>query len=60
MYYIYIICFWRVLQPLSIAHWLQHATVTEDVIIILDPDCAFVEPSLLDVEEGSPVGNQVL
>ena len=46
------------LQPLSVAHWLQTTTVTEDVIIILDPDCAFIEPSLRAVDEGSPIANQ--
>ena len=45
-------------KPLSITHWLQTTKVTEDVIIVLDPDCALVHPITTPVEEGRPQANQ--
>jgi hypothetical protein len=31
-------------KPLSLQHWLENAKPTEDVVIIVDPDCYFVRP----------------
>ena len=31
-------------KPLSLMHWLENAHPSEDVIIIVDPDCYFVRP----------------
>jgi len=42
-------------KPLGIAHWLQTTKVEEDVIIILDPDCAIIEKAEFPVEEGAPI-----
>ncbi|KAJ1495273.1 hypothetical protein T484DRAFT_1763382 [Baffinella frigidus] len=55
-------------KPFSIMRWLEEAPPTEDVVVVVDPDCLFVgkldtvveEGSPLDivVEEGSPVAQQ--
>ncbi|KAJ1485685.1 hypothetical protein T484DRAFT_1792792 [Baffinella frigidus] len=45
-------------KPLAITHWLQTAKVTEDVIIVIDPDCALISPITSPVVEGKPQANQ--
>jgi len=42
-------------KPLAITHWLQTTKVEEDVIIIMDPDCAYISKVDYQVEEGMPV-----
>ena len=32
---------------------------TEDIVIVVDPDCMFVKPMDIVVEQGSPVAQQV-
>jgi hypothetical protein len=38
-------------KPLSITHWLQTTQVKEDVIIVADPDCAYINKMDYPVEE---------
>ena len=45
-------------KPLSITHWLQTTDVKEDVIIIADPDCAYINKLDYPVDEGSPIATQ--
>jgi hypothetical protein len=40
-------------KPLSITHWLQTTQVKEDVIIVADPDCAYINKMDYPVEEVS-------
>jgi hypothetical protein len=39
----------------AIDHWLRNAKPTEDVIIVVDPDCMFVSKLEVMVEEGAPI-----
>jgi len=45
-------------KPLSITHWLQTTEVKEDIIIIIDPDCAYINKMDIQVDEGAPVSTQ--
>jgi peptidyl serine alpha-galactosyltransferase len=45
-------------KPLSITNFLRSGDVTEDVVVILDPDCCLMRPLDIPVEEGSPVAQQ--
>ena len=49
-------------KPLSLMHWLQNAKPTEDIVIIVDPDCMFVRPFAMQdiVEEGKPIAMKAL
>lgn len=45
-------------KPWSVQRWLEDEKPTEDVIMIIDPDCMFVTKMELVVEEGSPIAQQ--
>eukprot|EP00291_Cryptomonas_curvata_P003363 CAMPEP_0172179868 /NCGR_PEP_ID=MMETSP1050-20130122/16874_1 /TAXON_ID=233186 /ORGANISM="Cryptomonas curvata, Strain CCAP979/52" /LENGTH=371 /DNA_ID=CAMNT_0012852833 /DNA_START=1 /DNA_END=1114 /DNA_ORIENTATION=+ len=45
-------------KPSAVNHWLRKARPTEDVIIVVDPDCMFIRPLDIVVEEGSPIAQQ--
>ncbi|EKX36882.1 hypothetical protein GUITHDRAFT_116905 [Guillardia theta CCMP2712] len=45
-------------KPWAIHRWLQDAEPTEDVILIVDPDCMFLSRMEFMVEEGAPVAQQ--
>ena len=45
-------------KPLSITHWLQTTDVKEDIIIVADPDCAYISKLDYAVDEGSPIATQ--
>jgi hypothetical protein len=42
-------------KPAALKAWLQEEPPSEDVVLILDPDCIFLEPLAGSVSRGSPV-----
>mmetsp|Transcript_14995 Transcript_14995/g.32563 ORF Transcript_14995/g.32563 Transcript_14995/m.32563 type:complete len:243 (+) Transcript_14995:2-730(+) len=44
-------------KPLALSHWLANAVVKEDVIVLIDPDCAFINKLEVPVVEGYPIAN---
>jgi len=45
-------------KPSAVAHWLAQAQPTEDVVLVIDPDCMFVSRMEVVVEEGAPIAQQ--
>jgi len=45
-------------KPSAIEHWIREANPKEDIVILIDPDCMFVSPMNIVVEEGAPVAQQ--
>mmetsp|Transcript_53170 Transcript_53170/g.140548 ORF Transcript_53170/g.140548 Transcript_53170/m.140548 type:complete len:406 (-) Transcript_53170:1459-2676(-) len=45
-------------KPAAIMHWLENSKPTEDVVVIIDPDCMYVSPLEIIVDEGFPVAQR--
>eukprot|EP00291_Cryptomonas_curvata_P007075 CAMPEP_0172183900 /NCGR_PEP_ID=MMETSP1050-20130122/19262_1 /TAXON_ID=233186 /ORGANISM="Cryptomonas curvata, Strain CCAP979/52" /LENGTH=252 /DNA_ID=CAMNT_0012857609 /DNA_START=1954 /DNA_END=2712 /DNA_ORIENTATION=- len=45
-------------KPAAVDHWLREANPKEDIILVIDPDCMFVSPMNIVVEEGAPIAQQ--
>jgi hypothetical protein len=46
-------------KPSALQAWLRDATPAEDLALILDPDCVFLEPQAWSAERGSPLAQAV-
>jgi hypothetical protein len=49
-------------KPLSIMDWFKHAKPTDDIVIVVDPDCMFLKPFDMHelVSEGKPIAMKAL
>jgi len=45
-------------KPAAIINWLDRSKPTEDIIMVIDPDCMFVNRMDIVVEEGAPIAQR--
>jgi hypothetical protein len=46
-------------KPASLLQWLEETPDSDETLLVIDPDCVFLEPIDREVESGQPVGEQI-